>query len=226
MTAALPFREFDPEGEVWVYDHGVLPHWRQSNCTYFVTFRQDDAIPVAVANEIQTQRRLWLDRHSIDSDLPNWKKKLAALPDAEIRTYERLIGKMVNEKLDQGIGSCVLKQPEIATIVVDALKFFHETRVLTGDFILMPNHVHVLMRPLSGFELEDVLFSIKSFTANKINRLIGKEGRFWQRESYDHIVRDADQLEAFQHYTRLNPVKAGLSEGDFVYQATTYRLEE
>ena len=223
---ALPFREFDEEGEVRIYAHGILPHWRQNNCTYFVTFRQDDALPAAVANAIKQERQLWLQKRAVNTDSPTWKRQLANLPKEEIRSYERLVGKLVNEKLDRGLGSCVLKQPAIAKIVVDALSFFHGNRVLTGDLIVMPNHIQVLMRPLPTFEPEDILFSIKSFTANKINRLVRREGRFWQRESYDHIVRDIEQLEAFQDYIRVNPEKANLPIDQYAYRNAIYRFED
>ena len=71
------------------------------------------------------------------------------------------------------------------------------------------------MRPLNGFELEDILHSIKSFTANQINKRIGGAAEFWQRQSYDHIVRDFEQLEAFQAYIAANPVKAGLQNDQY-----------
>ena len=90
---------------------------------------------------------------------------------------------------------------------------------MTGDFIVMPNHVHVLMKPIPPFELEDILQAIKSYTANQINRIFGREGQFWQRESYDHIVRDFEQLDAFQKYIRANPGKAILPAGRYVYRA-------
>ena len=221
----IPFREFDEDGEVRVYENGILPHWRQDNCTYFVTFRQDDALPIAVANQIKHERKLWLAHRGIDVESSNWKQQLTKLPQKEIRIYERMVAKLVNEKLDRGLGSCILRRTDAAKIVSDALEFFHGTRVLVGNYIVMPNHVHVLMRPMAGFELEDILFSIKSYTSNQINELIGATGTFWQRESYDHIVRDADQLEAFQHYIRLNPVKANLRDDSFVHRPAQYEPE-
>ena len=218
----IPFQEFDENGEVRCYENGILPHWRQDHCTYFVTIRQNDALPIAVAIEIKHERKLWLAHQNIDVDTPNWKQQLKDLPPNEIRTYERMVGKLVNEKLDAGLGSCALRNPEAAKLIAETLEFFHGTRVWVGDYIVMPNHIHVLMRPMEGFELEDILFSIKSYSANQINRLVGAEGQFWQRESYDHIVCDAEQLEAFQHYIRLNPVKANLPATSFIHRPANY----
>jgi REP element-mobilizing transposase RayT len=71
----------------------------------------------------------------------------------------------------------------------------------------MPNHVHALVTPLPGHELSDILHSWKSFTANQINRLLGVSGAFWQKESFDHIVRSPDSMENFRRYIRDNPLK-------------------
>ncbi|MCB1099147.1 MAG: transposase [Verrucomicrobiae bacterium] len=75
----------------------------------------------------------------------------------------------------------------------------------------MPNHVHALMTPIAPFELEDILRSIKGFTGKEINRRSGSSGTFWQRQSFDHIVRDAEHLRRLQNYIRENPVKAKFS---------------
>jgi putative transposase len=105
-----------------------------------------------------------------------------------------------------------------------ALDHFHGTRVFTGDFVVMPNHVHILLTPIDGFELEDILHSIKSYTANEINRALGRAGRFWQRESYDHIVRDSEQLLSYRDYVAANPSKASLSIGEYIVSRAEYQI--
>lgn len=216
MTDSIPFRGFDKRGEVRIYHHGILPHWRQDGCTYFVTFRQADSLPAPILREMEAERHRWLRRHGIDPVSHSWKLEFAKLPTAERREYERQVGVALDRHLDAGHGSSVLPRHKIKKVVTEALHYFHTSRVLTGDYVVMPNHVHVLLRPLQGFELEDILHSIKSFTANQINKLIGESGEFWQRQSYDHIVRDYEPLEAFQQYIALNPVKAGLRDDQFV----------
>ena len=119
-------------------------------------------------------------------------------------------------------GRRVLCDPRISTMVATSLKYFHDARVLTGDFIVMPNHVHVLMTPLPRFELEDILQAIKSYTGTQINKVLRLEGAFWQRESYDHIVRDWKQLEAFQRYIAANPEKAKLNSGEYILSTARY----
>ncbi len=222
---AIPFRGFDERGDVRIYHHGILPHWRQNGCTYFVTYRLADALPQSVLRELEHERRLWLERHGIDPDDPHWRTAFAKLAKRDQREYERHLGVNLNTFLDTGYGACSLRESNIRKIVVDSLDYFHEVRVLTGDFVVMPNHIHVLLRPLPGFELEDVLQSLKSFTANRINRLLKAAGVFWQRDSYDHIVRDFEQLEAFREYIRANPVKAKLQPDEFTWSAASYYPE-
>ena len=218
----IPFRGFDERGEVRIYHHGILPHWRQRGCTYFVTFRLVDSLPAPVLRELEHQRNQWLGCRGIQTSQPGWQSKLARLPPEERRAYERHVAVLLDKFLDVGHGACVLQQPSIAALVDSALNHFHETRVLAGDFVVMPNHVHVLMTPIDGFELEDLLKSIKGFTARQMNQELSSSGPVWQRESHNHIVRDAEQLEAFQRYIAANPQQAGLRSDQYIHSAATY----
>jgi len=209
-----------------MYQHGMLPHWRQVGCTYFVTFRLDDSLPLPVVREMEHERHQWLQRHGIDSQAANWKALFARLPPETRRDYERRIGVSLDKHLDAGHGSCALKTPSIAQIVSKALTYFHGTRVYSGDYVVMPNHVHALLRPIDEHELEDILHSIKSYTANQINKVMERSGELWQRQSYDHIVRDFDQLKAFQEYIAANPVKAKLNTGEFLSHRAAWRPDE
>lgn len=131
---------------------------------------------------------------------------------------------MLNESLDKCEGACVLRDVSIARKVATALDHFHLSRVMTGDFVVMPNHVHALLTPCPGYDLEDILHSIKSFTANQINQALGQTGSLWQRESYDHIVRDLQQLEAYQQYIAANPFKAKLRDGEYILSRAAYYI--
>jgi hypothetical protein len=223
--APIPFRDFDERGEVRIYDHGILPHWRQRGCTYFVTFRLADSLPVALLQDIEHQRTFWLKARGVSPEDRNWKRRFALLPTDQRREYERLVGRLLNKSLDECHGSCALRDPAIGNKVALALDHFHGQRVLTGNYVVMPNHVHALLTPMDGFELEDLLHSIKSYTAHQINRALGRVGRLWQRESYDHIVRDAEQLEAYQGYIAVNPGKAKLGIGEYILAHAEYQTQ-
>jgi len=221
----IPFQGFNEYGEVRIYEHGILPHWRQEGCAYFVTFRLADSLPAQVVRELREQRHAWLRMRGINPEAKEWKREFARLGDEEQRDYERQTTDRLNRRLDEGYGSCVLRRAEVREIVAEGLDYFHGERTWTGDFVVMPNHVHVLMTPIPPFELEQVLGSIKGFSSKQINMELGRQGAFWQRESYDHIVRDAEQLEAFQRYIQNNPVKAKLSAGEYRYASAEYGVE-
>ena len=80
-----------------------------------------------------------------------------------------------------------------------------------GDFVIMPNHVHLLVTPAPGEELEMILKGVKGASAVECNRLLGRTGTFWQADSYDHIVRSLEQLHQYRHYIADNPTKAGIT---------------
>ena len=104
----------------------------------------------------------------------------------------------------------MLKDERAAKVVADALIHFDGERYDLGAWVVMPNHVHVVVTPRDGHHIGDILHSWKSFTAHKINELLGRTGRFWQHESYDHIVRNERALYKIQEYIDRNPEKAGI----------------
>ena len=79
----------------------------------------------------------------------------------------------------------------------------------------MPNHVHVLVRPIGEHTLSQILHSWKSFAAKQINAALGRDGKVWQDESFDNIVRDEAALEKFSFYIQENPARAKLNAGEF-----------
>ena len=74
----------------------------------------------------------------------------------------------------------------------------------------MPNHAHVVVQQVQGWPLAHVVHGWKSFTANQINRTLGRSGRAWLREYYDRFMRDNEHLATTVAYVEANPVDAGL----------------
>ena len=60
--------------------------------------------------------------------------------------------------------------------------------------------------------LSKIMHSLKSYTANEANNVLSRDGRFWQRESYDHWVRDDVELARIAEYIANNAVSAKLAE--------------
>jgi len=201
-TPALLFTPFDPDAPVGIYGRH-LPHWRQDGATYFVTFRLADSIP-------QEKLRQW------EQELNDWWKENPEPHSVEQKAnyYERFTEKF-HGWLDAGLGECWLRRPEVSAVVEEALRFFDGQRYLLRHYAVMPNHVHVLLRPLRHHTLSEILHSWKSFTAKQINAVIGRAGKVWQDESFDCIVRSPQQLEKIAFYIQENPMKAGLKPGEF-----------
>jgi REP element-mobilizing transposase RayT len=107
-------------------------------------------------------------------------------------------------------GPMYLRQESIARAVVDSLyRGVDLGHYQLGPFVVMSNHVHVLLLPKT--DPSRLLKSIKGWTAREANRLLGRTGEpFWQRESYDHWVRDENERKTIASYIENNPVKAGL----------------
>lgn len=106
-------------------------------------------------------------------------------------------------------------------IVLNACKFWDGKRITLYMAVVMPDHVHLLIQPLpidlsdeskGYFSLAEILHSIKSFSAQEINRLRGGSGQLWVYESYDRIIRDEQEFEEKQRYIYQNPLKKGLTE--------------
>ena len=107
-------------------------------------------------------------------------------------------------------GPVFLRQEPIAALVTEALfRGVGLGHYQLGAFVVMANHVHVLMLPL--IPPSDLLKSLKGCTAREANRLLRRTGEtFWQRESYDHWVRDEAEWSRIAAYVEGNPVRAGL----------------
>jgi REP element-mobilizing transposase RayT len=107
--------------------------------------------------------------------------------------------------LDAGYGSCLLALPELRAELIETLERFDGQRHDIISAVIMPNHVHLLLRPREG-DLSEILKGIKGTSARRINRVSGRTGeRLWMEESYDHIVQSIEELKAFQQYIRKNP---------------------
>ncbi len=212
----MTFELFDPDGDVRIA-RGRLPHWYQPGVTYFITFRTCDSIPRAVAEQWGQRRDDWLRCHNIDPAQADWAQCLRRLPETQRRAFHRQFSQEFLEYLDRGHGECLLRRPELAEEVARSLRYADGQRYRMGDFVVMPNHVHLLVCLLGDTELEAQCYSWKKFTATRINRLLGRSGHFWQKESFDHLVRGPEEFERFQQYIAENPRRAGLREGQFLY---------
>lgn len=106
---------------------------------------------------------------------------------------------------------CCLRRPETAEIVAHVIRYFDDRRYQLGAWVVMPNHLHVVLWPMPNYLLSDILRSWKRHSAREANRLLGRTGPpFWQPESYDHWIREAAEHARCCRYVELNPVNARL----------------
>jgi len=157
--------------------------------TQTMTFRLFDSMPQAV--------------------LELWSEELRSLPEKESDLERR---KRIDAYLDQGHGSCFLKDDRLAVIVHNALLYYDSLRYLLHAWVVMPNHVHTLFTPEAGWTISQISHSWKSYTANECNRVLARKGEFWQREPFDRYIRNEQHFENAVRYIEHNPVKAGLCD--------------
>jgi REP element-mobilizing transposase RayT len=113
--------------------------------------------------------------------------------------------------------------PETARdLVVDACLHLDETKCTLHGFVVMPDHVHLVFTPLADdkgpISLPEILQKVKSESAHRINKSLGRKGRVWQDESFDHVLRREEGIDAKLDYLRFNPVRAGLVGAPSAYK--------
>jgi type I restriction enzyme R subunit len=178
-----------------VAKHGRdLPHWQQGEVMQFVTFRLGDAMPQAKLRRWSEERKAWFEVHP-----QPWS------PEEEKEYHRRFTWKLEGW-LDQGEGSCLLKDSVPRKILEEVLMKFQGDRVEHHSWVIMPNHVHLIFTPLVPIEV--LIKAWKGTSAHRIGR-----GSIWQRNYRDTLIRDGEHFANAVKYIRRNP--AGLREGTF-----------
>ena len=181
-----------------IHNRGYLPHVKREGAVYFVTFRLADSLPRSVLMQFVAERaeRLRAEQNS---------------SKASVELIDREYARKVERFLDTGAGECVLERPDLAALVAEAIRFFDAERYYLRAWVVMPNHVHVVFWPAPNHTVSAVLRTWKQFTAVRANRILNRAGQpFWQRESYDHWIRNDEERQRCCNYVRNNPPRAGL----------------
>lgn len=194
-------------GEVKIRNRGRLPHWEKEEGIYFVTFRLADSVPADVLGKLE------FEREQAEAVLSNLDRELSF---AEKQKLDWLFSERVDDYLDRNYGECHMRNTRIAKLVADSIKYFDGERYHLFAWCVMPNHVHAVFKIRQRNQLEEVLHSWKSFTASEANKVLGRAGEFWQREYYDHLVRDEEELVRIVKYVIDNPAKAGILNWQWV----------
>jgi REP element-mobilizing transposase RayT len=185
-----------------------LPHIQPPGATFFVTIRLAGSLPQTVINTLLAEQR------QIEEDLVRISD-MEAKQAAAYREQRRMFGRW-DAELDTALsGPKWLAKPAVALVVSDSLHYLNGQHYELDTFCIMSNHVHIIFTPLADADgiyhaLSSIMHSLKRHTARQANSLLNKSGRFWQPESYDHIVRDEEELARIREYVLNNPVKVGL----------------
>jgi REP element-mobilizing transposase RayT len=196
-------------GEIHIRNRGRLPHWERDEGLYFITFHLADSLPHSALAKI-AERHLILSTAKLNHAdlLPEHKALLSGYSHTRIEEY-----------FDRGAGSCPFLDMRIAGVMAAALRFREGKHYRLLAWCVMPNHVHVVARLFPGQELAKVVKAWKNFSARAANQTLGRKGRFWQREYYDRIIRNGDELARSIKYIVENPAKAGLKNWTWVWSA-------
>ncbi|MBE2283958.1 MAG: transposase [Prosthecobacter sp.] len=200
---------FKPFAEI-EHTANKLPHWQQPGATYFITFRLGDSTPTELRNRWQAEREQWLLHHP---------KPWSAEVEAE---YHLRFSRQMDQWLDAGYGSCLLRGSEVRSILAGTLQHFDGDRHHHHAWIIMPNHVHCLTTLSSGSKLEQVIKSWKGFSATSINKHLHRSGPLWQEDYFDRLIRDAEHFTNCARYIRRNPQKAKLNPDEFTLFETEF----
>lgn len=180
---------------------GKLPHWHQEGKMQFVTFRLADSLPQSKIEELKTFKQEWLKKNSLP-----WSKPVQDEYDHQVRVK-------CDKWIDAGYGSCILKRVDTRKIVEDALRYYDGKEYDIHCYVIMPNHVHVLLSPIGDTVITDIMAKVKGYSAYLINKALGTKGTVWQKSVFDRMVRDADNYEQYIEYIRNNP--RHLVKGDY-----------
>jgi putative DNA methylase len=188
---------------------------------HFVTYRLAGTIPAAMVCRWRDERNR--AAAALDKRLPDYRHRRDELHERFFMQYD--------EYLDTRATIDWLTQPAIATMLEENLHHHDGSKYVLLAYCIMPNHAHVVLYPLDNAltqienredrfademadaqsPLAQIMHSLKSYTANKANQLLHRSGTFWQRESYDHWVRDEAELVRIVEYVAMNPVRAELA---------------
>lgn len=188
---------YDPR--IW-HSRGYLPHIDAGEMVQFITFRLGDSMPQNV--------------------LASWRDDLRSnrITDADLR-------RRIETYLDQNYGSGALRNRAIAIVIQDTLLKWDGKRYRLIAWVIMPNHVHILIQNFGGCLIADIMHSIKSFTSHEANKILGRKGRFWSKEYFDRYIRNGRHFAATVKYIEQNPVKARLCKNpeDWEFSSAYYK---
>ena len=183
---------FDPHQPFDVTER-KLPHWNQNNKFYFVTFRLADAMPTEVMMEYKKR----VTDVEMRFPMPRTKEQQAEV--------DRIKHSALEKYLDAGHGACILKEMCLRKVLVETLEHNEGLDYELDAYVIMPNHVHLLLATIGDKPIQSIMNAIKRVSGHRICKLAKHRAPLWQREYYDRLIRNAHHYEDVVAYIINNP---------------------
>ncbi len=180
----------NPLQRYW-HHRGYHPHFDRPELIQSITLYLGDALPKEVIDKWRAELKLLDLNNQTDNYTIELQRRIARYGDL-------------------GRGACWLKETFIGNLTEEALLHFDGQRYKLIAWCVMPNHLHTLIESFQGFSIGNIVKSWKSYTGNRANLYLNRQGRFWQVDYYDRYIRDSNHFYNCIKYIENNPVKAGL----------------
>ena len=200
-----------------IFRRRLLPHIYPVGASFFITFRLNDSLPQHIIKKLKV---------SLEKDISKITEKDPLLKEEKIYLLRKKHFGRFDYQLDKlPYGECHLKDIRVAKILADKIESYNGMHYDLKCYSIMPNHVHLVVDtqlqiegkiienklPDGYVQVDKWMQLIKGGSSFLINKHLGRSGRLWQPESYDHYIRNEKEYYNFSNYTIRNPEKAGLS---------------
>lgn len=207
-----------------IFYHRNLPHYQPIGYTLFITFRLHNSLPIHVIEKLKDEYKTHVKNISAYNSK---KEKQKRYSEGKWHYFEKF-----DSNLDLYPNNNWLNDERLARLVYDSILYRDNKEYDLISFTIMPNHVHLVLslikradyslknnnieemigKKQTDSSLYKIMQSLKWYTAKECNKILNRTGQFWQHESYDHVVRNEEELNRIIEYVQNNPVKAGLVE--------------
>jgi len=181
---------FDPFGKQIHTQITSSVNWMiQVGCFYDICFRLADSIPQDVLQR-RIQNAEYIQNHLEEE--PSHRENSLYLTLTEIWK-------------DRNYGECLLGISQVRDIVAQEILSHDEVECQIGAFVIMGNHLHLILKMLGLHSPYELITLIKNKTARSMNQFLSRTGQRWMRGEYNHIIRSPYDLKRRLKYLKENP---------------------
>lgn len=127
--------------------------------------------------------------------------------------YHKKFSRRVDEWVDKGYGSCILRDPEASSIMLATMKHDDGVKYELTGYVIMPNHLHALVRLIGNTKVETLMQEWKSVSSHKLRKQFGSKWCGWMENYYDRSIRDENHLKNVISYIYIYCAHGGILLG-------------